>query len=165
MKYPIPPEEDFDDKFKFGDKINNFDLVEGFRKTPLIAYNYIDLGSTDYNFKQEVFDNYDICAYFETLKTFSNLSINELTEVKCNSDHFRIDNSIKSNLRNLLLQISGKSNFVPEQIPPIGHFALYTSREGASRRSKVKSPRIYFMIGPKGIFYILFYDPYHEINP
>jgi hypothetical protein len=50
-------------------------------------------------------------------------------------------------------------------LPPIGQFALYTKAEQkASRESGIKSPRVFFMIGEKSVFYILFIDLYHEIK-
>ena len=42
---------------------------------------------------------------------------------------------------------------------------LYTDRKQmASRKSGVRSPRIYFMQGSYGVIYPLFFDPYHEIT-
>ncbi|MEA3445933.1 MAG: hypothetical protein U9R19_14535, partial [Bacteroidota bacterium] len=61
--------------------------------------------------------------------------------------------------------VSGKSYFRDEELPPIGQFALYTDNEvEANRETGNKSPRIFFMLGHFGVFYILFYDPYHEIR-
>lgn len=46
------------------------------------------------------------------------------------------------------------------------HFGLYEcdSRK-ASRNTGERSPRVYFLLGANGFIYILFFDPYHELNP
>lgn len=62
------------------------------------------------------------------------------------------------------MAICNEKPLSPECIPSFYHFALYTNEE-SSRKSGIKSPRIYFFIGGNGVIYPLFYDPYHEINP
>jgi hypothetical protein len=52
----------------------------------------------------------------------------------------------------------------PSDFKTINSPELYTNDE-ASRETGVKSPRVYFILGTYGFVYILFFDPYHEINP
>lgn len=162
--YPFPEEELEDDKFEFGNKLNPTDLKESYKRKPKISYDYIDLDKTDYHFAQECFDYIDAFHYFSTLKTFCSYSINELTDVLDKDFHFHIDPVASPRIQKILNRLIDIKDLTPEQIPPIGQFALYTDENGASRETQIKSPRIYFMVGPKGILYILFYDPYHEIK-
>lgn len=155
--------EDF--KFKFGQKINNQQLNKSYTKTPLFSYDYIDLGITNYHFKQECFDNYDCQKYFEMVNSLSNMTINNLIDESKQSDHFHVYPFPTPKQRQLLTRVLNKPSFRDEELPPIGQFALYTNNANlANRATQVKSARIYFIIGPNAVFYILFYDPYHEIN-
>lgn len=46
------------------------------------------------------------------------------------------------------------------------HFGLYECpSKQASRQTGERSPRVYFVLGTNGYIYILFFDPYHELNP
>ncbi len=155
-------DDEFQDlKFKFGQKISN-SINKHYSRTPLFSYDYVDLNETAYNFSQDCFDNTDAKKYFEKVKEFSKLAIDDIIDESSYKKHFHIYSTPKHKQRELLNKIH-KKQLRDEQLPPIGQFALYTN-ENASRETKIKSPRIYFMVGDYGIFYILFYDPYHEIN-
>lgn len=125
----------------------------------VIKYDYLDLGCSDYHFKQE-FKLEDTQRYFEMMKEISSNSINSLS-LKARDYHFyRTD--IKGNLRKAM------EKTIPDAVssnPIIYHFALYTHEEKADRENGIRSPRIYFMLGTYGYIYPLFFDPYHEINP
>ena len=48
----------------------------------------------------------------------------------------------------------------------IYHFALEPDcKETADRSKGCRNARVYFLVGKFGIVHILFFDPYHEINP
>lgn len=50
--------------------------------------------------------------------------------------------------------------------PLIFHFALNPDNDNtANRRDNIRNPRVYFMVGKEGMIHVLFFDPYHEINP
>jgi hypothetical protein len=150
-------------EFKFGTSIDGKELSSGYNEKPLISYRYIDIEVTDYCFDQECLDADDILQYFDLLKQFSSSTINELIDGHY-SRHFHLYHKPNSNLRSLLEHVSGIT-LTPETTPTIGQFALYNGEEKASRETGSKSPRIYFIVGQMGIMHILFYDPFHEINP
>lgn len=159
-RFPPPDEEDLNLKYKFGDDIK---YRIAFEKTPLIAYDYIDIEKTNYHFHQKCLNNYDAKNYFLKLKEISSKNIDEL---KINyKDHFHIYNDPPKKLKSLFKELFNKTNIRAEEIPPFGQIALYTDKKGADRTKNIKSPRIYFIIGRYAVFHILFYDPYHEINP
>lgn len=160
-KFDKSEEDDEVQKFSFGNKVNP---SEHFYRTPLIAYNYIDIDVTDYRFGQPHLDTNDIKLYFSKLKEFSALTLNELIDGVDYRQHFHIYSKPNATIRGLLEKLSGKS-LTHEYVPPVGQFALYTGASKADRATATKSPRIYFIVGEWGIFHILFYDPFHEINP
>jgi hypothetical protein len=161
--FPNTDENELDLKYKFGDDIT---YKIAFQNTPLIAYDYIDLDKTDYCFHQKCFSNFDAKKYFAKLKEISSKKIDQLLDDY--KGHFHIYNKVPRNLLRLFEKVFGgdDSTFLkPEIIPPFGQIALYTNPNGSDKGKGIKSPRIYFILGKFGVFHILFYDPYHEINP
>lgn len=144
---------------KLSYQLDNSDLSLS-RKTPIvISYALVDMSETKYHFQQE-FTSRDTQEYFKMMKEISNSTINDLMENPHKHHFYRTD--IKGNLKTVL------KNIDPECIktnPLIYHFALYTDERKANRETGIRSPRIYFMLGLYGIIYILFFDPFHEINP
>ncbi len=131
-------------------------------ETPIvIKYDYLDLGSTAYHFKQ-IFEERDTQAYFEKMKMISSETINNLSK-RAAELHFR-RSDIKGNLYKAL-----KTLFADKDIDPcliIFHFALYSDKDVmACRETNIRCPRVYFMLGTNGFIYPLFFDPYHELNP
>jgi hypothetical protein len=160
----FPSEEPVDLKYKFEDKLQDEDIKKSMTNTPLFCYDYIDLETTDYHFNQECLDGVDARSYFQQVKKFSQIPLNDLINQSNYKDHFRVYNTPGRKIKELLEKISGKATLLPEQIPSLGEFALYTDQDRkADRETGVKSPRIHFFIGEHGIIYILFFDPYHEI--
>ena len=77
--------------------------------------------------------------------------------------HFLQEFTLRDTQKKELSKISPKAI---EVNPLIFHFALYTDEKVVANRNKnTRAPRIYFMLGKNGVIYILFFDPYHEINP
>lgn len=125
----------------------------------VIKYDYVDLGKTAYHFKQE-FLLEDTQNYFSIMKDISSNTINNLVR-KGRQYHF-----YRSDYRgNLKRAVALMFNNVDEDII-LYHVGLYESEGGeASRETGKRSPRIYFILGNNGHIYILFFDPYHELNP
>lgn len=127
----------------------------------VIKYDYIDLGVTDYNFKQ-YFDQNEIKMYFERMNLISSSSIADLSQ--CAKELHLRRSDIKGNLKKAV------SKIYPEMLvsnPIIYHISLHNSShtEWGDRASGTRCPRLYFMLGTNGHIYILFFDPYHELNP
>lgn len=125
----------------------------------LVRYDYIDIDKTEYNFSQ-IFHNADTKAYFARMKDMAGHSMNELIENARELHFYR--SPITGKLRDIVADV------IPDAIRSnqiVYHFGLYTSPNGDACRDKdIRSPRIYFILGTYGHIYILFFDPYHEIN-
>lgn len=125
----------------------------------VVRYDYVDLDQTDYNFWQK-FTHEDTKGYFEKMKLFSGKSINALLG-ESRTHHF-----YRSELRGNVLQ--AVRSILPKAIGSnqiVYHFGLYDTDEWADRETDTRCSRVYFMLGSYGHIYILFFDPYHELNP
>ncbi len=155
-----------DCEYEFGDPIDNKIFYHALNSRSVISYRYIDLKVTDYHFRQKCFNNDDIIAYFEFVSMLSDYPFNELLDTKDKDWHLNqnyYDKDVR--FQKLVDSALGRTKKLPIQCQPqFYHFALYT-KHNASRKTGVKSPRIYFFIGTNATIYPLFYDPYHEINP
>lgn len=126
-----------------------------------VCYNVIDLGKTNYGFDQQ-FEDDEIKSYFERMKEFSQTTINDIINNSDYTSHFH-RSDIKGNLKKIFKSINVK---IVKNNPFIFHFALNPKNKNkADKENKVRNPRIYFMLGTYGVIHILFFDPYHEINP
>lgn len=127
----------------------------------VIKYDYIDLDKTDYSFSQH-FEQNEIKAYFEKMKLISSSTIEQLSRKAKELHLYRSD--IKGNLKRAVARIYPE---MLESNPIIYHIALhgkgYTTR--GDREKGTRCPRLYFIVGTNGHIYILFFDPYHELNP
>lgn len=128
--------------------------------TPIsIKYDYLDLGATKYNFLQS-FTQKDTQEYFSIMKQLSSSTVSQMKD-RANELHFR-RTDIKGNIYKAL------QKSLPQAVRSgaiLYHFGLYTSSTPANRKSDIRSPRIYFLLGTYGFVYVLFFDPYHELNP
>ena len=90
-------------------------------------------------------------------------SINDLIDNSDYTLHFH-RSSVKGNLKKIFDRIDPE---ISKAEPLIYHFALNPSVRvsDASRKTGIRNPRVYFMVGYCGTIHILFFDPYHEINP
>lgn len=127
----------------------------------VIKYDYIDLGITDYHFKQK-FEQEEIEAYFERAKQLTTTTIDTLKNRARELHLYR--NEIKGILRKIVRLIYPE---MLESNPIIYHFSLLdkSPEDKADRTKNIRNPRIYFMLGTNGHVYMLFFDPFHEINP
>lgn len=144
------------------DMLTNEDLCESQDCFISVQYNQIDLGATKYGFDQP-FEGKESLLYFKRMKEFASQSINEIIESKDYKLHFyRTD--VRGNIKKIFDSID-KS--IAKANPLIYHFALDPDCKvaNANREENKRNPRIYFMVGHSGQIHILFFDPYHEINP
>jgi hypothetical protein len=140
------------------------DIRDNLNNPPVFSYYWIDLGKTKYHFHQDEFDNEDIKKYFSILNEFSQMTIGNILESKY--EYHVYESKLMGKLLEVYKQYTNKAHIDLYKVPPIYHFAFYTNKDGhANRDKRIKSPRIYFTIGSFGTIHILFYDPYHEINP
>ena len=144
------------------DCLSNEDLCLSQNVPIIVRYNLIDLNRTKYHFKQE-FKSNETNLYFERMYELSILTINKIEDSNIqNRIHF-YRSGIKGNLKSVLAEINPK---IVKANPLIFHFALDPGNNNyANREKSIRNPRVYFMLGMNGAIHILFFDPYHEINP
>lgn len=125
----------------------------------VVRYDYIDMGKTDYHFGQQ-FTHEDTKGYFERMRNFAGKSINELLghSKDCHFYRSELKGKVAEAVRKILPDAVNSNQIVY-------HFGLYDSNEWADREKDIRNPRVYFMLGTYGHIYILFFDPYHELNP
>lgn len=143
------------------DELDYCDLQESQDCMITVQYNEIDLGKTPYHFNQPFVGN-EANLYFQRMKEFSELSINYIVEHRDYKSHFnRTD--IRGNIKKIFDSIDPK---IAKVNPLVFHFALDPEcKVVANRETGERNARIYFMIGYNGMIHILFFDPFHEINP
>lgn len=143
------------------DRINYQDLQESQDCLISVQYNELDFGNTAYGFNQPFLNN-EANLYFERMKTFSETTINDIIDKGIHSWHF-YRTGIKGNLKKVFDKMDSS---IPKSDPMIFHFALDPNcKIEADRKSGSRNPRIYFMVGYKGMIHPIFFDPYHELNP
>lgn len=126
----------------------------------VVRYDYVDLDKTAYHFHQE-FTHGETMGYFAKMKHFAGRSINQIFGESDKEDHFH-RSEMRGNVARAVREILPKAAMT-DQI--IYHFGLYDTDEWADRSSGKRNPRVYFMVGTYGQIYILFFDPFHELNP
>ena len=144
------------------DKMDYSDLNESQDSPITVVYNQIDLAKSDYNFNQPFFNN-EANLYFQRMSEFAGESINSIIDNVDYKLHFH-KSDIKGRLKEVLDKIDKR---IAKANPLIYHFALDPDCKvtNANREQNVRNPRIYFMVGYNGMIHILFFDPYHELNP
>lgn len=163
MKFNYTDIDDEGDlKYKFDGKYD-VTLKDIGSKRPLFSYDFIFMDDSEYSVRQECFDNTDIQSYFNKLKNISSVTLNDLIDKSNYKDHFHAINNPNNKLKDIIKRALGKSNLTQEEMPIIAQLALYTNKELACRTKGIKSPRIFFMIGPHAVFYLIGYDPFHEV--
>ena len=144
------------------DELDWRDLQESQDCLITVQYNEIDLGRTPYHFNQP-FEGNEANLYFQRMKEFSELTVNYIVDHSDFKAHFnRTD--IRGNIRDVFDSINPN---IAKANPLIFHFALdpESTVTNANRATGVRNPRVYFMIGYNGMIHILFFDPYHELDP
>lgn len=144
------------------DTLSNEDLRDSQNCLITVQYNEIDLNKSLYNFNQP-FQGNEANLYFQRMKEFAGLTVNYIVEHSDYKSHF-YRSSIRGNLKRVFDSIDPN---ISRANPLIFHFALDPDSKvtEANRATGVRNPRIYFMIGYNGMIHILFFDPYHELNP
>lgn len=144
-----------------GVSLSNEDLIDSQNQFISVQYNEIDLGDTDYSFSQK-FEGDEANLYFKKMKEFSERTINDIRENSSYKLHF-YRSDIRGNLKRIFDRIDKN---IAKADPLIFHFALDPNNKNtADREHNIRNPRVYFMVGRNGMIHILFFDPYHEINP
>ncbi|MDE6824630.1 MAG: hypothetical protein K2J27_07880 [Duncaniella sp.] len=144
----------------FHSRLNHDDVRLSEDLPIVVRYDYIDLDATPYHFHQ-VFTHEDTKGYFKKMKEFAGKSINRIIGESDKEGHFH-RSELKGNVRREIAKILPQA-LNTDQI--IYHFALYDTDRWADRKSDTRVSRVYFMLGTYGHIYILFFDPYHELNP
>lgn len=152
---------DFDFPATLTESLSFEDLADSQSQCISVQYNQVDLGDTRYGFDQ-MFEGNEANLYFERMREFSEQTLNDIRENASYKLHFnRTD--IRGNIKRIFDSIDPK---IAKANPLIFHFALDPENQDRADRSKhVRNPRVYFMVGRNGMIHILFFDPYHEINP
>lgn len=152
---------DFTFPAKLTENLSTEDLVDSQNQCISVQYNQIDLGGTGYGFDQ-AFEGNEANLYFERMREFSEQTLNDIRENASYKLHFnRTD--IRGNIKRIFDSINPN---IAKANPLIFHFALDpNNRNRADRNKGVRNPRVYFMVGRNGMIHVLFFDPYHEINP
>lgn len=152
---------EFDIPARLTENLSTEDLVDSQNQCISVQYNQIDLGGTKYGFNQ-AFQGNEANLYFERMREFSEQTLNDIRENASYKLHFnRTD--IRGNIKQIFDSIDKR---IAQANPLIFHFALNPDNKNvANRANNVRNPRIYFMVGRNGMIHILFFDPYHEINP
>ena len=151
-------EEELSHKYKVGQFDPNLIKIST-DQTPFFAYDFLNFDIADFSFHHPDFLHGDYKIYFSKVKKISKIPMNDLINNYRHSEHFHI-NPPNQKMRELLMEIFGKSRLRPNETPDVGQFHLYTSNDGSG-----KAPRIHFFVGPLAVFYIILYDPYHQIYP
>lgn len=152
---------DVDLPAKLTDELSYEDLSDSQNQCISVQYNQIDLGKTDYGFDQE-FEGNEANLYFKRMQEFAEQTLNNVRENAGYRLHFyRTD--VRGNIKKIFDSIDPK---ISKANPLIFHFALDPNNHNQADRAKhIRNPRVYFMVGRNGMIHILFFDPYHEINP
>ncbi len=128
-------------------------------RTPLFSYDYIDLEG-DFSFLHENSDQKDFHHYFKALSAISKKPLAELRDGIKDLHFHKVDLTTK--VREIFLKKFGSR--VDDSDPPaLYQIGLYTEELVDEPESKSKAPRVFFLLGNWSIFYVIFFDPYHEI--
>ena len=142
------------------DSISYEDSLLSMRQKMIVSYDLLDMEG-EYGFGQD-FTQEEIHGYFRQMRKYARVSMNEIIDSFDYTDHFN-DSKIRGNLLRLLKEKTGKR--IDEGVM-IYHFALEpVSKQTASREQGTRNARVYFLVGKFGVVHVLFFDPYHEINP
>ena len=151
---------DIHETYNFNQPPSNQEIAQSKRVKPVISYDLVDVSDSNYSFCQGCFDVADAKEYYKKMKK---LCLSCIEDVKDSEDYeWHLYPTNGKNIEIELKRLNEGKRL--SQMPEIMHFALYTNN-AANRENNIKSPRIHFMVGARGIIYPLFYDPYHEMNP
>ena len=136
------------------------DSLLSMKQKMIVSYDLLDLEG-DYGFQQD-FTQEEIHGYFRQMNKYATVSMNEIIEKFDYTEHFN-DSKIRGNLLHLL---KGKTGRKIDEDVLIYHFALEPDNKTvANRAQNTRNARVYFLVSKIGIVHILYFDPYHEINP
>ncbi|RAJ05363.1 hypothetical protein LX64_02520 [Chitinophaga skermanii] len=146
------------DSIKF--KIGKHKQVNAYTNlTPLFAYDYLNFDNAAYSFHHPDFTQEDYQVYFSQVKKLSKIPLKDLI-LHGRTFHFHV-NYPKGIMESMLKRVFPNMKNWENEMPLVGQFHLYTPKDNREK----KAPRIHFFLGHLGIFYIMLYDPYHQIYP
>ena len=146
---------------KLTEQLSYQDLVDSQNQIISVQYNEIDLGQSKYGFNQQ-FEGNEANLYFKRMREFAEQTLNDITSEADYRLHFHRTN-VSGNIKRLFDAINPQ---IAKANPLIFHFALDPdNKRRADRMTHIRNPRVYFMVGRNGMIHMLFFDPYHEINP
>jgi|GEM_PF-2684170 len=147
---------------------------------PSFDYRDISNKGTKYCFNNNALTKKEFNAYFERIKKICSIPIKSIDgdgQPELNYHIVENPSPLLMNLTKELLKLD--KNTSKGMMPPIGQFGVYTennlsdskvtvSKSGNVIKQKTPqikySPRIFFVIGPKGVFRLLFFDLRHELG-
>ncbi len=144
-----------DIKFKLGNIIK---ISIPSTRTPLFSYDYIILDDSKFSFSNPEICKIEFEHYFRKAKQYSKMKISDLCNYYANDGIIRINDKCPDPLKTLLEKVSNQK-LRKDQLPPMGHFHLYSKKECPSGIC----PLVHFFVGPLSTFYILCYDREHHL--
>lgn len=166
MQYIPDFEEIAPSKYCIGLLIDNKAIASEKRNTHVVSYEYISVGTNQYDFGQDGFTDEDAYNYFSFMSWLSTDNFDSIFASAEKNWHFHSTDYFKNKkFREAVNNRLGlKNNFLPEEAPEFFHFGLNTTDEATTKAHQTTSPRIYFFIAGNSVIYILFCDMYHELE-
>ena len=152
--------QDLHFNFDFGYEVNP---LKSPSKRPTVSYLYLDFNDGEFKFNTKHFTKKDSKIYLKKMNLYAQKSLKELIDNSTNDEHFTVNANLTKKELSLLTKLMGDKEISEENIPILGHFALYTEKYEEGKETK--APRIFFLVGEQSIMHILFYDPFHKIHP
>lgn len=147
------------EKFNLGTDMSDIAVRLSMRMPITVSFRLMSLVG-DYSFSDS-FDGRDAGRFFEVLKRLCRMTMDEAVDAdggELRNFHFA---EVNRNLRAALRKVSGGKKIGDA---PYFQFGLYTDKSArAGRSSGVKAPRVFCVLGYRGVIYPVLYDPYHEM--
>lgn len=166
MSFKFYDEQKDSGDYSFGDMIDMESYSSYLSCHPVVSYKYIRIDGK-YGFGQDVLDNKDAVAYFDSMNVLASITINEFRDLE-KEWHFHPEDVRRGGILYEELRLCFGEDMLkrPETLPAFYHFALYEDKKVRGDRTHgTKAPRIHLFIGDGGVLFPMFYDPYHEMNP
>ncbi len=147
------------ERFDLGTNMSDIAVRLSMSMPITVSFKFMSL-TGGYSFADS-FDGHDAARFFAVLKKLCGMTMDEAVDAssgELRNFHF---SEINRSLRAALQKVSGGKRIGDA---PCFQFGLYTDKnERAGRESGVKAPRVFCLLGYRGVIYPLLYDPYHEM--
>lgn len=166
MQYLPDFEEITPPKYTIGLPIDNNAIVQDKRNSHVVSYEFINVGTNQYDFGQDGFTDEDAYNYFSFMNW---LSMDNFESIFASADkdwHFHSTDYFKNKKFREAVnsRLKLKNNFRPEEVPEFYHFGLNTTDETTTKAHQTTSPRIFFFLAGNSVIYMLFCDMYHDLE-